>query len=199
VNLTLNNITILVLAAGSSSRMGQSKQLLTIAGETLLQRIVARAVEANPSSVVVVLGSNKESHEKIIADYPVQIVFNEQWQNGMGSSIKAGIKYIETNVENTKAVIITVCDQPHLTAAHFKALAEKFNSEGRNIVASSYNKTSGVPILFGKQFFKDLKEVNDAGGAKSVVQKNPDQVTLVPFPLGAIDLDTMEDYNTFNK
>ncbi len=194
----LSDIVILILAAGSSSRMGQSKQLLNIAGETLLQRIVARSLEARPKEVVVVLGSNINAHRKVIEDYPIQIISNENWNKGMGSSIKVGIKFIEKNLSKTAATIISVCDQPHLSASHLIEMGQQYYRERKKIIASGYKETFGVPILFDRSFHQELSTIDDSSGAKNMARNFSHEMDLVPFPLGGIDLDTMEDYNTFN-
>lgn len=191
------DIPILLLAAGSSSRMGQSKQLLLIEGKTLLQRTVETAIAAKTGPVIVVLGSAYENHRKIIENLPVQIVFNPDWIKGMGSSIKTGIKYLKENIPNARAFVILVCDQPHLSDQHLMRLAFEFNTNKNLIVASTYRRVVGVPILFDRIFLNTLSSIDDAEGAKRIVESNINKVKVVPFQEGAIDLDTMDDYNTF--
>ena len=88
------DISIILLAAGASSRMGQSKQLLLIEGEPLLLRSVKIALSGKPHHVVVVLGAGEHEHSNIIKHLPVEIVINTHWKNGMGSSIKAGLAHL---------------------------------------------------------------------------------------------------------
>lgn len=195
----LGSIPILLLAAGSSSRMGQSKQLLNIHGEALLVKTVQTCLSANTGEVIVVLGSNEKVHLGLIESYPVRVVSNPNWALGMGSSIKAGINYIQEFCPESIATIITVCDQPHLTNNHLGQLAEIFQQTKKDIIASSYGRTLGVPVLFKQSLFKDLSQIGDADGAKKLIKKHTDSILDVPFPKGTIDLDTMEDYDTFNK
>ncbi|MFZ1807719.1 MAG: nucleotidyltransferase family protein [Cyclobacteriaceae bacterium] len=195
----LEKIPILLLAAGSSSRMGQSKQLLTINGKPLLQKTVEELLTANTGEVIVVLGANASEHKKVIVDYPVRIVENNQWQNGMGASIKAGMKFIGDRFPKSKAVIISVCDQPHLTSTHIKQIAQAYYNTEQSIVASIYKETLGVPVLFDHSHFETLTQIQDNEGAKKIIQQNLTNVTSVPFLLGDIDLDTMEDYDTFSQ
>ena len=75
----------IVLAAGSSSRMGKSKQMLDIKGEKLLVKTVQTVLHAAVSAVTVVLGAKHEMHHELIKDLPIDIVYNEQWPNGIGS------------------------------------------------------------------------------------------------------------------
>ncbi len=199
MNKKLGTIPILILAAGSSSRMGRSKQLLPIDGKPLLSKIAEAALAACIGEVVVVLGAYENEHRKILKNYPIEIISNPLWENGMGSSIKSGLKFIKQNNFDCQAVIIAVCDQPHLSHIHFTALANGYLRTKKPIVASVYKNTLGVPILFAQSMFNDLLEIKDSEGAKKLVQQHSDQVHPVPFPLGAVDLDTMGDYNTFNQ
>jgi len=199
LNIQSGKIPILLLAAGSSSRMGQSKQLLLIHGKPLLQKIVEELIAANTGEVIVVLGANIESHKKIILDYPVRIIENDHWQSGMGSSIKIGLRFIQDQIPKSEAVIISVCDQPHLTSTHIIEIAHTYSKNKKSIIASTYKETLGVPILFDKIHFESLSKIQDNEGAKKVIQQNLTNVASVPFPLGDIDLDTIKDYNTFNQ
>lgn len=192
-------IGIIVLAAGSSSRMGRSKQLLEIDGQPLLCRCVDHALAANPSQVVVVLGANEKPHRELLEKLPVHIVSNFYWKTGMGSSIKTGLNYLIQSNGGLDAVILMVCDQPALTSEHLQKLIQKFHEKKKAIIASAYSKSSGVPVLFSRSFFSNLLLLNDDQGAKKIVQQFPDQVETVAFPKGSIDLDTEEDYQKFLK
>ncbi|MEP2670327.1 MAG: nucleotidyltransferase family protein [Cyclobacteriaceae bacterium] len=192
-------IPILLLAAGSSSRMGQSKQLLLIHGKPLLQQTAEELVAANTGDVIVVLGAQAEAHKKVIASTVLHIIENDQWQNGMGSSIKLGLQFIEDQIPEAQAVIISVCDQPHLNKSHIQEIATTYLNSKSPIIASAYNKTAGVPVLFDRSHFMALSQIEDKEGAKKVIQQNINLVKTVSFPLGVIDLDTKEDYDTFSQ
>jgi molybdenum cofactor cytidylyltransferase len=191
------NIGIIVLAAGSSSRMGRSKQLLEIEGEPLLCRCVKTALAVASNNVVVILGANEKPHREIIENLPVQILSNYYWKTGMGSSIKTGLNYLLQSGTELDAVIIMVCDQPALTSNHLLKLIQKFNQNKGAIVASSYANSSGVPALFGRSFFSNLLLLGDDHGAKKLIQQFPRQVETVEFPNGSIDLDTEADYQNY--
>ncbi len=193
------NIGIIILAAGSSSRMGRSKQLLEIEGEPLLCRCVRVAQAVNSNQVVVILGANEKAHREIIDKLPVHIISNYYWKTGMGSSIKTGINYLIQEVSDLEAVIIMVCDQPALTAEHLEKLIQKFNQTKKSIIASSYSNSNGVPVLFGRSFFSNLLLLSDDQGAKKIIQQFPGQVATVEFPKGSFDLDTEEDYQNYLK
>ena len=187
---------VLVLAAGSSSRMGQSKQLLEVNGVPLLVHSVKEVLAVTPN-VYVVLGSGFEQHQLALHDLPVTIVENKSWQKGMGSSLKLGIAHLLAATPMIDAVIIMVCDQPKLLTAHLQALIAKASGTDKTIVASSYAGTAGVPALFKKEQFTKLLKTDDDAGARKVIRQNPEAVATVDFPDGHVDLDTPEDYRQF--
>lgn len=115
-------IVPIILAAGASSRMGKSKQLLKIDGEPLLLRTVKTTITANLETPVVVLGANETAHRSILQDQSIDIVTNSDWNSGMASSIRSGIQFTIARNPQTRAVVILVCDQPHLNPDHIKKL-----------------------------------------------------------------------------
>ena len=191
------NIATILLAAGSSSRMGKPKQLLEINGEPLLCRCAKVALDAMPEHVIIVLGANEKPHREVISKLPVKIVSNHFWKTGMGSSIKTGLNYILQSDIQPDGIVIMVCDQPALTSQHLRKLIQKFEETKKPIIASSYAGSGGVPVLFGRSFFSNLLLLGDDQGAKKIVAQFPEQVALVEFSEGATDLDTEEDYEKY--
>jgi molybdenum cofactor cytidylyltransferase len=190
-------IAIIILAAGSSSRMGQPKQQLLIDGKPLLVRTVETALRSEVGKVTVVLGALEESHRHLLKELPVDITFNPKWQTGMGSSLKAGLSHALSINQSTEAIIVLVCDQPLLQSHQLKSLVEKYKSTNALIVASAYTNTTGVPALFNQKIFGEILGLDDSHGAKKIIQQHQDQVEMIPFPEGAIDLDTPEEYHNF--
>jgi len=186
-------ISIIVLAAGSSSRLGESKQLILIDGKTLLEKSALAALNSGAEHVVVVLGAQAALHKKVIEKLPVKIVINDDWQKGMGNSLKAGLSHLTTHYPETKAVIIMVCDQPFLTSEHLKKLITAFQKNPTEIVVSTYNQTNGVPALFSRSLFNQLLQLEDNQGARKIIHHHPGTLLQVAFPKGEIDLDTPED------
>lgn len=195
----MKDFGIVILAAGASTRMGQSKQLLPVKGEPLLLRSINAAIHSGTQKIVVVLGANEKAHRDLIADQTVEIVFNDRWETGMGSSIKAGLLALLELDSSLEGIVVLVCDQPLLTADHIRQLIAKHAETSKPIVASGYADTSGVPVFFHKAYFGQLMELKDGQGAKKVIQENSGDVTLQPFPQGEIDLDTPEDYDRFQR
>ncbi|QEL20660.1 nucleotidyltransferase family protein [Limnoglobus roseus] len=182
-----------VLAAGGSTRMGRPKQLLSVRGTSLVRHAVAAARDGGCEPVVVVLGANADAVGAELADLVVRTVRNGVWQDGPGTSVKAGVGA----VGEADAVVILLCDQPFVDAAHVRRLVEEHHATGRPIVASAYSDAVGVPALFARTCFADLLALEPAGGAKLLLARNRDRVAVVPFPAGGVDLDTPADYERF--
>jgi molybdenum cofactor cytidylyltransferase len=191
------NIGIIILAAGSSSRMGQSKQLLPIQGTPLLERTVNIAQALRPSHMVVVLGANEKEHALVLKNTAVQSIVNRAWQNGMGGSLKTGLQHLLSLSPAIDAVLILVCDQPAVTTVYLESLIKHYKVNDKAIVASLYSGAPGVPALFDKTIFPELLTMEDSQGAKKIIQKKIARTELIPFPDGSIDLDTPEDYQNF--
>jgi molybdenum cofactor cytidylyltransferase len=189
----------IILAAGSSSRMGQSKQLLKVGGESLLRKTINAVRDSPVDQIAVVLGADLQMHQKEIADLPVHSIFNADWEKGMGSSLKSGLRLMEERYPACEAVLVTVCDQPLLTAVHVEKLISTYQSGKKPIVASCYSDSPGVPVLFGRLMFKKLYEMDDRHGAKKIIKDAIELTSLVDFPEGAIDLDTLDDWKNFTQ
>lgn len=189
---------VLILAAGNSSRLGQPKQLLQFKGKSLLYHVVSQALEITPA-VVVVTGSKNDIIEKEIHGLKVPATENPYWQDGMGSSISSGLKRLLDNFPTIETVIISVCDQPFIEASVFSELISKQADSQKNIVASAYSKTLGTPVLFTKRYFPELIALSGNEGAKRLLDKFYDDVAQINFEKGAIDIDTIEDYEQLIK
>lgn len=193
---SMSSPAIIVLAAGSSSRLGRSKQLISYQGATLLRRTALVAIETKLPTMVV-LGANAIDHQKEINELPLSITVNQDWSNGMGHSLKHGLRQVLQQMPAIDSVLVLVCDQPHIQATHLLTLKNRFLESTDMIVASAYENSVGVPALFGRQWFDPILQLPDDHGARSIISKNMARVVSVLFPLGAIDIDTEEDMTKF--
>jgi molybdenum cofactor cytidylyltransferase len=185
---------VIILAAGSSSRLGKPKQNLIFQGKTLLQKAIQNALDSVCENVIVVLGANAEVIQPTIQDQPVPVIFNPDWQEGMASSIRCGITELQKLTSKVTGVILMLCDQPFADAAILNQLIQKKSATQNSIIASAYNGTSGAPALFDQSHFDELLQLKGNEGAKNILLKYADEVVTVPFLLGAIDIDTAGDY-----
>ena len=174
--------------------MGRPKQLLSYNGKSLLEHAVDTANDADANPVVVVLGANAALLEKIIGEKKVHIVENKEWKEGMASSIRCGLNILMNIAPSSDAVILMVCDQPHVSASLLNELIAKQKNTGKPIVTSQYENTFGPPAIFYKTIFQELMQLKgDAGARKIIVQHSNDSATVL-FTQGNIDIDTEEDY-----
>jgi molybdenum cofactor cytidylyltransferase len=190
----MNNTGIIILAAGESSRFGNIKQLLPFNGKTLLQHVIDEATKAGAQPIVVITGANATKVTASIAHSKVNILVNENWQEGMASGIVAGVQNIVSLNDSIKKIIVAVCDQPFVTSALFEQLEEMQNKSGKSIVACTYADTIGTPTLFAEKYFDQLLTLKGDEGAKKILKSNKQDVATVDFPKGEIDIDTQKDY-----
>jgi len=189
----------IILAAGSSSRMGQSKQLVSIEGETLLQKTINTVTQVGATKTIVVVGANHQAVKNSSNTARVEFAYNQQWENGIGSSLKYGLNHALAQFPEMEAAMFLVCDQPLLNREHLRKMLETFDHTKSLIVASFYSGRNGVPVLFHKSLFQQLLTIDDGEGAKRIIEQNPALVKSVDFPDGAVDLDTPEDLEKFQN
>ena len=182
----------ILLAAGESSRLGISKQLVQFQGKTLLENTFEAMQPLD--TVVVVLGAREHQHLAVLPEDCITIL-NTDWKLGMGNSIKKGLALLLQLSTNLEGILISVCDQPYLNQDHIQSMKEQFLIEPSTAVASSYAGSLGVPVIFPKSCFEQILEINDLAGAKKVIEtcQNP---FSIPFENGEIDIDTIEDLNS---
>lgn len=193
----LSEIGVIILAAGASTRLGTPKQLLPYRGQSLLRHTTEVAIASGCRPIVVVLGSQVERLKAEVVQLPVHVVENKHWAVGMSSSIQTGLKVLQSIQPSVKAVVTLLCDQPFVSALLVQRLIQVHQHTGKLIVASEYADTVGVPALFSHLLFPVLMTLQADRGAKYVIQNRAQAVARVPFPLGAIDIDTPSDYEQF--
>jgi CTP:molybdopterin cytidylyltransferase MocA len=204
-----------ILAAGSSSRLGQPKQLVMLHEETLLDRAIRIAIEAGSAPVYVVLGANAEAiragskylhsvipterHDPISpnsvisteratrVEKPVVVLQNESWQEGIASSIRTGVHA----AAKAEAILLLTCDQPAVNAEHLRLLLEA--AKQTSIAASSYAGRIGIPAVFPEKFFEELLQLRGDTGARPLLNKKTKEIITLPLADGELDIDTPED------
>jgi len=185
---------LIILAAGPSTRLGKPKQLLQYKGESLISRAVRAGKEAGCDPIITVLGAHSEKiHEEIDSD-TAQIIQNQNWEEGIGSSIRAGLSKLLKLHPEIYETIIMLCDQPFVDSILLENIIRKRRSTGKEIVASAYGDTVGVPVLYSKICFPELLALKGDEGAQKLLFRHLQEVTTVPFPKGVVDIDTAEDY-----
>lgn len=189
-------VGVVLLAAGGSSRLGHPKQLVVHQGQTLIRRAAEAALSLG-GPVVVVLGAHREAIAPALSGLPVRLVAHPDWALGPGGSLTAGLAALPTLSDShapaVDAVLVMLCDQLRVGAAHLEALVATWRDTGAPIVASGYDGTRGVPALFARSVFDELASLSPTQGARGVIAHEPSRVVTVPLPGGDEDVDTPAD------
>ena len=188
------SIGAVILAAGTSQRMGSPKQLLTFNGNSLLRRAVQTALATQCQPVIVVLGAHAERLQTEISDLPVTVVENCLWAEGMGSSIRTGIAALRECSKQAAGVVLMLCDQPFVTAQTIDRLISVYEQSQPIAVASEYGGSLGAPALFSRELFAELSALNSAEGARQILKRHREEVLGLAVPEAIWDVDTPADY-----
>jgi CTP:molybdopterin cytidylyltransferase MocA len=189
----IESFGVLLLAAGSSSRLGVPKQMLPFHGSTLIAHAVAAALSAEAETTWVVLGAQAGAVKNHIGAMGVRTVIHEGYEEGMASSLRAGLQQMLKARPWLDGVVVMVCDQPYLHGAHLRALVASQRATGAPVVASAYANRKGVPAVFHKGMFGALHGLTGDKGARHLIETCPGAES-VPFPEGETDIDTAAEY-----
>ncbi|MGA2628107.1 MAG: nucleotidyltransferase family protein [Candidatus Bathyarchaeia archaeon] len=187
-------IPIIVLAAGKSTRMrGKNKLLSKVQGIPMIRRVVQTTLESKVDEVIVVLGAEADKVRKVLADLPCRLIVNKKYAKGQSSSVKAGLSEISPM---TRAVLILPGDVAMIDFPSINMVIEEYERGKHSIVIAAHKGASGHPILFDKQLFSEIEQINEQTfGLKAIVKRHEDEVSLVETdsPNVLKDVDTPED------
>lgn len=190
----------IILAAGSSTRMGQPKQLLPLAGKPLLLHAIDAAAASCLDEVIVVLGDRAEEIESALrlpSAGKVRIVVNEQYSQGQSTSLRLGVRSADAR---SIAAAVLLGDQPFVTAELIDKIAAAFEAGDSPItrpvyVAANGGVVPGHPVLIARRIWPDVERLEGDGGARALLAAHPDWLQEVRMD-GAppADIDTQADY-----
>lgn len=195
----MNQLGAILLAAGSSSRLGQSKQLLQIDGEILVRAQALKLLALDPACVVVVTGAEQTAVKQALHGLPLQLVHNTDWQQGMGSSLACGIAAMP---ERVRGALLLLCDQWKIEAADLLALTKAWQqSPGTAVTAQwrdfssgeSAGLISGPPVVFPRSLFSSLARLRGDRGAAQILKRHKPGVQNIELPHAAFDIDQVSD------
>ena len=166
------NIPHVLLAAGTSKRMGQPKQLLCWADKSLIQFQI-ETILPTTEKLYIILGAYAELIKPLLKDYDVELIQFDQWEKGMGNSLSYGVEKIVHSSTEVEGVLISLLDQPLVTASHFLKMRAAFEHGKKQIIASvSSSGWTGVPVLFDKHYMDEILALRGEEGAKMILKKN---------------------------
>lgn len=183
-----------LLAAGGSSRLGQPKQLIRYQGRPLVQQRVETIREAGIDSIVVVTGREHKKILKILNKMEIQIVRNDNWVEGMGTSLALGVQQLPASLS---AILVLLCDQWRVDSGDLKRLIESWHSDISMILASEWPESGencfGPPVIFPKWAFSELSGLRDGEKARKIIRNHPRRVSRISIANARWDLDTPDD------
>jgi molybdenum cofactor cytidylyltransferase len=185
-----HHLHVIVLAAGSSSRLGQPKQLVKLGGRPALHHVVSNAVAVAGHAVTVVLGAHAQDLTRLLAHSPASVVVNRNWEEGMASSLRHGLAAVPATAS---AVLVMLGDQVSVSADDLKRLINAWNGHDTVIASAVYQGHVGVPAIFPRWCFSELRELRGDRGARIIIERHAHRLVHVQMPNAAIDLDTPED------
>jgi molybdenum cofactor cytidylyltransferase len=180
-----------VLAAGTSSRMGRNKLFLPLGGTSVLRRAVANAREAGLDPVLVVLGHESERALAELQGLQCTPVLNQDYATGMNTSVRAGISAVPANASGA---VLMLADMPFVTAGMLRSLIDEYRAAEAPLVVSTYGEVLAPPILYGRPLFGELRALEGDGCGKRVVRAHRAEAIELAWPASALaDLDVPED------
>lgn len=181
----------ILLAAGTSSRMGENKLLLEIGGEPLLCRVARQALAGGLEPLVVVLGHEAERARALLAGVDCATVENPAYASGQPSSVAAGIAALPPGID---AAMILLADMPFVSPAMIRSLVERRITGGARLVISRYGEIQAPPALYDRSLFAELSNMTDGRCGREVIARHRDEAEALVWPSDRLaDLDLPDD------
>lgn len=198
----MSDVAIVILAAGMSRRLGRPKQVLPLAGEPLVAHVGKRAHASKAARVMAVVGGAQQETMDALADIVDEVIINDSFAEGQGTSIAAGIHYLESTshlLGSCEAVIFLLGDQPGIDPDVIDGIIEAWE-EGGSIVMAGYRDRPGHPVLFDRVHWKELGQLRGEQGGRMVIAKHRDDVVYVPVETESpMDVDREADWRVLQE
>lgn len=187
----------IILAAGTSSRLGQPKQLLELDGRPMLQYVVDSATEAGLDEIVVVLGHDADRIASALAlPGNARIVINDHYERGQSSSLRTGIDALDPR---SPAAVILLGDQPGLSPEAIRRAIDAFASASDPIVRTFWRGTPGHPVVVARSHWAALREIIGDRGARDLLSM-ASHVEIVEMDTPPVaDVDTWDQYRQLRE
>lgn len=198
----MSDVAIVILAAGMSKRLGRPKQVLPLGGEPLVAHVGKLAHSSKAARVMAVVGGAQQETMAALDDIVDEIILNDAFQEGQGTSIAAGIRYLQSTshlLGSCEAVIFLLADQPGIDPDVIDAVIGAWE-DGGSIVMSGYTDRPGHPVLFDRMYWKELGELKGEQGGRMVIAKHRDEVVYVPVETESpMDVDRDADWRVLQE
>lgn len=189
-------LSVVILAAGASRRLGHPKQLVKYKGEPLIQRAIQSAEAISPHEILVITGADVEAVQTEVRKTNAQSVNNPDWNEGMGTSIAKGAQSIDGK---SQGLMILLCDQWRIGPEDLQLLVKTWHKDPRQIICSATADRCGPPIIFPAGCLQDLSMLTGDHGAHSVMDRHQQLVSRVTLKNAAFDLDTPSQLQQLSK
>jgi molybdenum cofactor cytidylyltransferase len=189
--LARSSVAGVVLAAGTSSRMGRNKLFLSLQGKSVLRRAVDTALTAGLDPVLVVLGHEAEKARAELTGLGCTTVLNPDYAQGINTSLRTGIAAVP---DRAHAALVMLADMPFVSQSMLETLLERYRASTSPLVVSSYAGVDAPPMLYDRTLFAELLALDGEGCGKKVVKRHRGQSVEVAWPASALkDLDVPAD------
>jgi molybdenum cofactor cytidylyltransferase len=191
--VTMGSLWAIILAAGESKRMGSPKMLLPFKGITMLEYVIRNVTESAVDNILVVLGAEREVLTELLSKSSVKYCFNDNYKEGMLSSVKCGFGNLPSDFE---VAMIFQGDQPLISSTVINKVIEGYRSHNKGIVIPVYKRRRGHPILIDRKYLYEIEMLDNNEGLRSLSRKFSEDVLEVESDDPGIlrDLDTYEEY-----
>ena len=186
-------IGVVILAAGSSRRLGYPKQLVEFRKKSLLQHSIDVAESLELDCRILMLGAKAEEIQKKIDSRSCKVVINENWEEGMGTSINQGVTEALKTEQELDHILVLLSDQPFVSKEKIQDLIRVQLNSNKPATFSEYVGEVGVPAIFSREVFQELQKLQKDQGAKKLILNNEITYETVKFEGGNFDVDTAED------
>jgi molybdenum cofactor cytidylyltransferase len=180
----------IVLAAGGSTRFGSPKQLARVERKSLLQATIGHATDSLGPAVTVVLGAHAAEIVETLPPSSVGVLINRNWQEGIAGSIRAGLSSLPGACNG---VMFALADQPLVGSQIFQRLIAAWRRLPRQIIASQFASTTGLPAIFPRWCFGDLSDLRGDQNAQVVIRRYSNHVVRLAHPEAQVDINYPED------
>ena len=186
-------VSAILLAAGKSRRMGKLKQLMPFGQSTIVEQAIDNLLSSAVNEVIVVVGYRAEEVIKTVAAKPVKLVTNLDYEQGMSTSIIAGLNLVDSQAQ---AVMLAFGDQPLIDSQTINQLIEEFYNHDKGIASPTYQGRRGHPIIFAMKYKEKLLELKGDIGGRQIIKDHPEDILEVAVNCEGIciDIDTVDNY-----